>query len=67
MKYAVDVHFDVAHSIVVEADSLNDAYSKIETKIKNGEIRYTDDGFANTDDYDLNVVGEEVDGDIQYY
>ena len=67
MKFAVDIHFDVAHSIVVDADSPDDAYAKIEEKIKNGEIRYTDKGFSNTDDYELKVSGEEVDGKIEYY
>lgn len=67
-QFAVDVHWDVARSYVVEAESAAEAQKIIQAKIEAGEICVWNDGFEATDDYEVETSGEEKnDGEIMYY
>lgn len=62
-KFAVDVSFTVE----VEAESQEEAYAIVEEKVRNGELTSESEGFEQTDDYDIEVSGEErEDGEIEY-
>lgn len=67
-KFAVDVHWTVARSFEVEADSREEAKRIMEKRIAKGEVNVWRDGFEATDDMEASVSGEEgVNGEIEYY
>lgn len=67
-KFAVDVHWDVARSYEVEAESADEAQKIIQAKVDAGEICVWTDGFEATDDCEVRTSGEETnDGAIMYY
>ena len=66
-KYVVDVFMTVAQSIVVEADTKEEAEKVAESKMEDGSI-YWDIHEHLTDDYELEVCGEEDEnGNRNYY
>lgn len=67
-KFAVDVHWDVARSYEVEAESREEAQKIIQAKVDAGEICVWTDGFETTDDVEVRTSGEETkEGEIQYF
>lgn len=53
MKYNVDIHFDFAMSVKVEANSLDEAIEIVEERIDKGIIKPTD--AEPTGDYELDT------------
>ncbi len=67
-KFAVDVHWDVAKSYEVEAESREEAQKIIQEKVDAGEICVWTDGFEAMDDVEVRTSGEETkEGEIQYF
>ena len=67
-KFAVDVHWDVARSFVVDAESREEAQRIVQAKVDAGEICVWTDGFEATDDCEVKTSGDEkVNGEIQYF
>ena len=66
-KFAVDVHWDVARSYEVEAETREEAQRIVQERVDKGEICVWNDGFEATDDVDIKTSGEEtVNGEIMY-
>ena len=67
-KFLVDVHWDVARTYEVEAESADEAQKIIQAKVDAGEICVWTDGFETTDDVEVRTSGEETkEGEIQYF
>lgn len=67
-KFTVDVHWDVAKSYEVEAESREEAQKIIQEKVDAGEICVWTDGFEAMDDVEVRTSGEETkEGEIQYF
>ena len=67
-NYIVDVHFDVAKSHHVFADSREDAERIIWNLVKDGRIKWTDPQNEATDDVTVECVGTvEYDGEGKYH
>jgi hypothetical protein len=66
--YIVDVHFDVAHSHEVQANSPEEAEDIIIKKIERGEITYLSDGYHDAEGTEVTAAGEVDDnGEHRYY
>lgn len=67
-KFVVDVHWDVARTYEVEAESREEAQKIIQDKVDAGEISVWTDGFEAMDDVEVRTSGEETkEGEIQYF
>ena len=67
-KFTVDVHWDVARSYEVEAESREEAQRIIQEKVERGDVCVWNDGFEATDDVEVRTSGEETpDGEIEYF
>lgn len=67
-KFVVDVHWDVARTYEVEAESADEAQKIIQAKVDAGEICVWTDGFEATDDCEVKTSGEEKnDGSLEFY
>lgn len=56
-KFNVDIHFDFAMSVKVEAETIDDAVKMVEDKILKGEIKPT--SAEPTGDFDINTDFQE--------
>lgn len=66
--YIVDVHFDVAHSHEVQAESATEAEDIIIEKIERGEITYLSDGYHDAEGTEVTAAGEvDENGERHYY
>lgn len=67
-QFVVDVHWDVARSYDVEAESREEAQKIIQDKVDAGEICVWTDGFETMDDVEVRTSGDETnEGEIQYF
>lgn len=67
-KFAVDVHWDVARSYVVEAETREEAQRIVQERVDKGEMCVWNEGFEATDDVEVSTSGEEKNnGEIMYY
>ena len=67
-KFMVDVHWDVARTYVVEAESADEAQKIMQAQVDAGEICVWTDGFETTDDCEVKTTGEEKnDGSLEFY
>lgn len=65
--FAIDVHFDLARSFEVKAQTEEEAEKIIEDMITSGDLTYTDN-FEQTDDYECRCSGKEnAEGMIEYF
>ena len=55
--YLVDVHFDVAKTVEIDAESPKAAQDAVAYQISLGDIGYRDPGFEATDDVSVDCVG----------
>lgn len=58
-KFNIDIHFDYAMAVKVEAKDIDEAVRIVEDKIAKGEIKPTQ--AEPTDDYDLDTSYQEED------
>lgn len=65
--YIVDVHFDVAHSHEVEANSPEEAKNIIIEKINQGEITYFSEGYHDAEGTEVTAAGEVDDNGERWY
>ena len=66
-KFMVDVHWDVARTYEVEAESADEAQKIVQARIGTGEISVWD-GFEVTENYSVKTTGEEKnDGSLEFY
>ena len=65
--YLVDVHWDVAKTYEVEAESREEAAAVMGRKLNAGELSYFDDGYESTDDTSVECVGILGDDDRHHY
>lgn len=63
MKYLVRVTEELTHTVVVEADSMQDAENKVNTAYDNGQIVLD---YDNYDNYEIDALREATDSDIEY-
>ena len=67
-KFMVDVHWDVARTYEVEAESADEAQKIIQAKVDAGDVCVWTDGFEATDDCEVRTSGEEKnDGSLEFY
>ena len=64
MKYVVRVTETLAHTVVVEADSIEDAENKVDKAYDNAQIVLDYDDFS---EYEIEVQREATDSDNKYY
>lgn len=67
-KYAVDIHWDWAKCVEVEAVSREDAIRKVERMVADRDARVDKSVFEPTEDFDIHCSGEENGkGEIVYF
>ena len=67
-KFMVDVHWDVARTYEVEAESADEAQKIMQAKVDAGDVCVWTDGFVATDDCEVKTSGEEKnDGSLEFY
>lgn len=64
MKYVVRVTETLAHTVIVEADSIEDAENKVDKAYDNAQIVLDYDDFS---EYEIEVQREATNYDNEYY